>query len=309
LENSTEERTVETIIVPLDRSAPAEAALPYAVTIAKARGATLKLVTVTQKESDYSFPQPIAGSSDVLTMERENADRYQHRIEAELGAFGLTVAGVVRAGDAVEEILQEARSPDSAMIAMSTHGRGGLERWVVGSVADKVMRLSPVPVLLVRPATEQPALVAADLRHLLVPLDGSDLAETAVSAAAELCQALGADLLLVRVEPFIATSVAYATEGLYTPDLTQIESDIEATAKDYLESVRAGIAAAAHCETQVLRGMVDLVLPGFIADRGIDLVVMSTHGRGGLTRLVLGSTADRLVRSGAPTLLFHPRES
>jgi nucleotide-binding universal stress UspA family protein len=187
------------------------------------------------------------------------------------------------------------------MVVMATHGRGGLQRMIVGSVADKVMRMGTRPVLLVRPQ-ERPALKPIALRQIMVALDGSPLAERALPLAVDISRATGATMLLVRVEPFVtAGSAPYET----VPDFTRLEDEAAAAAEAYLRKVAADLPQGVHAETFVLRGFSAATLIEFAEKEGVDLVVVSTHGRGGLRRMAMGSTADRVVRSGTSTLLVR----
>jgi nucleotide-binding universal stress UspA family protein len=189
---------------------------------------------------------------------------------------------------------------------MATRGHGGVQRWLLGSVADKVMRLSSRPVLLIRPPEPEDGAAsltaAVPLRRLMVPLDGSPLAEAALPLADSLGAALGASLLFVRVEPWLVTMMP---DVGYVPNLAQMDADAEAAAQSYLDEVRGRLTPALQSASTVARGAPAETLIRLVAEDGIDLFVMSTQGRGGLSRLVLGSTADRVVRAGVPTLLVR----
>jgi nucleotide-binding universal stress UspA family protein len=146
------------------------------------------------------------------------------------------------------------------------------------------------------------------LRRLMVPLDGSALAEAALPVAAYLAQAAGAKLLLVRAEPWLASHMGEFEYAGYVTDIERLEAEVAARAMSYLALVQEQLPPGLGVETAVHRGyIVDALLD--CAERGdIDLIAMSTHGRGGLRRLVLGSTADRFVRAGLPTLLVPPAD-
>jgi nucleotide-binding universal stress UspA family protein len=293
------------ILVPLDGSALSEAALPYAVAVAKAKKAALQLLTVIDIDTGSFFAGRAKEEIDFVLRVQSDTSNYLSSKRTQLSKEGVAATSAVLTGRAADEILHEAEQIDASMVVMATHGRGGLERWALGSVADKVMRLSERPVLLVRPADAGAAARPVKLNRILVPLDGSALAESAVAPAAEIASATGASITLLRVEPWLSTQW-WAAEGLYVPDLSQLEAEAEAAAKDYLTRARAQIPEEVTTEIILLRGTVAGVLEEFSARDEIDLVIMSTHGRGGVRRFVLGSEADRLVRSGAPTLLIHP---
>jgi nucleotide-binding universal stress UspA family protein len=294
------------ILVPLDGSSLAESALPYAQAIAKVVDAPLHLVEVIDFEPGRSIAvhDDAALKRTVEEFVEVEAQAYLDGIAADLIGRGLTVTTFIVAGEPVTEILAAADKVDAAMVVMATHGRGGAQRWLVGSVADKVMRLGTRPTLLVRPPRSGEAYHdAVTLRRLMVPLDGSPMAERALPVAARLAEAAAASLLLLRVEPWAATAVG--PEGL-TYDFGRLDESLAAGAAAYLGSVRAQVPRAIAVETRLLRGSPAAVLADTAIQEPIDLTIMTTHGRGGLGRLLLGSTADRMVRAGVPTLLVHP---
>lgn len=285
------------VLVPLDGSERAEVALPYALAIARALGASLRLLTVIETPEDVDRPAE-HDAEDRTEAERQQRERYLHaiaeRVDVETGAVELSVV----AGEPVEEIL--AAAGDAVRLTvMATAGRGGIERWFVGSVADKVMRLSSKPVLLVQ--SREGTSESRRLRRLLVPLDGSPLAEAALPLAGELAVALGASVALARVEPFPPTWPPGAP-----PDLTGISSLVLEANQQYLDNLRHQLPAQVSVSAIAQWGSPAPVLLDLVERQQIDLVVMTTRGRGGVRRLILGSTADRLVRSGAATLLIPP---
>lgn len=293
------------ILVPLDGSDVAEAALPYAEAVARLTGAGLRLLTVVSKE-----PAGLTGRPPEVRefLERVAGETLGAYLAATLNSFDssdVAVATSLVIGDPVDEILAATDEPDIAMTVMATHGRGGAARLLVGSVADAVMRLSTRPVLLVRPPESDQAPSPVTFRRLLVPLDGSADAELALAPATELASAAGARLCLVRVEPWL--SAMTAPYG-YLPDLTRMDQQVAEEAEAYLERVRGTLPKHIAADATVLRGAPAGCLTEYLEeqDRPVDLTVMTTHGRGGLRRLLLGSTADRLVRSGAPVLLLRP---
>ncbi len=292
---------VRCIIVPLDESVLAEAALPYAETLAAGAGAALRLISVVETE-----PAGLVGGLPEVRayLERsaeEAREQYLHRTVAALADRGLQATTRVLRGDPVDEILAAADEEADSVIVMATHGRGGMERWLVGSVADKVMRMSTRPVLLVRPR-EDGELADVTLRRVMAPLDGSELSEQALPLATVIARTCGATLVLVRVEPWLAATVPVYG---YLPDLGRMDADAAVAAEQYLEDVRRGLPADLTVRTAVLRGAPADALIGFTRRERIDLTVMGTHGAGGFRRFVLGSTADRMIRSGLPVLLHR----
>ena len=300
----------KTILTCLDGSHEAEAALPYALAVATAERATVQLITVVDSESGNPLFWRTGEDTEWIEGQRQSAERYLDGKAWALRTQGLEASSLVTRGSAAEEILRAAEAPNVSMVVMATHGHGGVQRWVLGSVADKVMRMSHRPTLLVRApdVLGPPATVA--LRRLALPLDGSPLAEEALAPAVELAQAAGAEVLLVRAEQWIVTSMSrWGGEATYVPNLEEMEEETAAMAQDYLAGVRQRLPASIRAKVFVLRGFAVQELEVFFDEQQIDLVVMTTHGRRGLPRLVLGSTADRLVRAGVPILLIHPAEA
>jgi nucleotide-binding universal stress UspA family protein len=182
---------------------------------------------------------------------------------------------------------------------MATHGRGGLGRWAYGSVADKVLQGAPVPVLLVRADAAAAMLSAGWPRRLLVPLDGSDLAEQALPLATDLARRAGADLCLLA-----SISWAFTTHAV---QLISLEGPAQQVTAAYLQRVSRRLAASGMpvASTIRLEPAADAILAGAAAQRA-DLIVMSTHGRGGLGRWLVGSVADRVLRGATvPVLLVR----
>lgn len=296
--------TVRTVLVPLDESPLAEAALPYAEALARPFRARLRLLGVVERREGEILGTRPELRAHLETIARQALTTYLATTAQDLRGRGLEVAVHVRTGDPAREIVAVAEEEPDTVVAMATHGRGGFERWLIGSVADTVMRTCTRPVLLVRPPEEGTERKAVALRRLMVPLDGSELAQAALPLAGELARALGATLVLVRVEPWLAAMVpAYG----YLPDLDRLDAEVEAAAAASLQEARRRLPADLGVETVVLRGAPAAALVDYARGEGrIDLVVMSTHGAGGLRRLLVGSTADRVVRAGLPALLIRP---
>lgn len=139
------------ILAPLDGSTLAEAALSHAVQLAASGGGELVLLRVVI--SPYSIVAPdlvLAGQSIDQDLLQQQAEQYLNALAARLAGQGITVRAVTSPGPVAEAILEQARSGESDIIVMSTHGRGGISRWVYGSVADRVLQAAPCPVLLIR---------------------------------------------------------------------------------------------------------------------------------------------------------------
>uniref|UniRef100_A0A831TAJ4 Universal stress protein n=1 Tax=Thermorudis peleae TaxID=1382356 RepID=A0A831TAJ4_9BACT len=283
-----------TVLVPLDGSELAEAALPYAKAIAEKTGAVLHLVRVV----------PIDAPPDEAAEAREYLSRLA-------GRLGDRVQLSVRYGHPAAEIIDLAQELADPIIVMTTHGRGGLGRWLYGSVADRVVRGAGVPVLLIRSGLPQRAL--GEVRSIMVPLDGSPLAEAALPYAVELARRFDAELHLVRV---VETPEVYALLGTHAQAaasgevLAEIAQQMIDDASNYLNELAERLRAeGVRVESHVLEGLAIEQLLAFERERQPDLVVMATHGRGGLSRVIFGSVAEHVLREGnAPVMLIRPPE-
>lgn len=291
-----------TILVPLDGSAFSERALPMATALAQAMKAQVILMRAA---SAAVFPG--ADPTEAQVQAVQEAKTYLSALATELAEQGLHVECATPYGDAGESILLEISLYDADLVVMCTHGRSGLGRWIYGSVAEQVLARSPAPVLLVRPTGEAAVLWPATPQpSLLVPLDGSAFAESALPHAVALAQAFGGTILLLRtVEPSLLAH-HYPLTSLAEEALEQEKQQ----ARSYLESVAErlrndGIAA----NTTVLTGWPADIIVYRGAALGPQLIVMATHGHTGVRRLLLGNVALEVVRrSPLPVLLIGPTE-
>jgi nucleotide-binding universal stress UspA family protein/predicted transcriptional regulator len=293
------------LLVPLDGSAVSDAVIPYAERLAHLTGAHVHVLSVIEAPAQRFPGLPAAVRTSLEQLERTRLEQHQRDTAAALRAHGLSVVETLTHGDPATVILAAAVREQADLIILGTRGRGGMERWLVGSVADTVMRRSTTPTLLIRPpeTTSPPTQPAAPLQRLVVPLDGSSLAEAALPLAGELAARAGAAVTLVQVVPWL-TGGTTPVAGF--PELAQAEQAAAREAEAYLAEVSGRLPSGLRADTLVLRGPPASSLIHFLLQHQADLVVMTTHGRGGLRRLVLGSVADRLVRAGVPTLLIRP---
>jgi nucleotide-binding universal stress UspA family protein len=291
---------MKSILLPLDGSPLAEQALPYATSLAQRAGARLMLVRATQAQSLL----------DVDTSDAEGGvvSRAEHELEAtaaRLRDIGHDVDGYVYYERPVLAILDAAQRHQVDLIVMSTHGRSGLGRMVYGSVADDVLRHATVPVLLV-PALIDHAWPTDRPLTVLVPLDGSELAETAIESAGLLAERLGARLHLLQVVQPPAYPL-YGDGYVYVPFDDEAERD---SARQYLETLAEKLASQGQQATfEVATGQPGTVIARVAGEQQADVIAMATHGRGGLARLVLGSIATAtLQRAHVPLLMTRPAE-
>jgi nucleotide-binding universal stress UspA family protein len=304
------------ILVPLDGSAFGEQALPPALDIARRSGARIELVHV------HVVPAPmyaarVANWNYEGTYDPRGAEKARAYLEETAGRLRKTadvpVTFVLLEGGVADALAEQVRSAKADLVVMTTHGRGPFSRLWLGSVADAFIRRSTVPVLLLRPREGTPAgAVGPNPRHVLIPLDGSPLAEQILVPAVALAQPTGADYTLLRVIPPVVAAV-FEPAGVAAPVLVDEPSlqERKSQAQAYLQDVAHRFRAPGlDVRTQVV---VDPVVPEAIfqaaQDNDIDLIALATHGRAGLPRLLLGSVADKVIRGASvPVLVFRPAE-
>jgi len=297
------------ITVPLDGSPLAERALPYALALGNAMRVPVTLMHVVPLPKltlDYQLRYDATEEAALLA---QAGDMLESRARTLVGS-ALRVATYAAAGDAAEEIVRYAERSDGRCIVMATHGAGGVLHWAFGSVARKVLAAATVPTLVVRPRAvpERPG-EPATIQKILVPLDGSDLAREALTLVKTIAKPLRATVTLARIVP-IPTGMYMASP--YTPMMTQpyfdetIAAQRAAAAAD-LDAIVGELREAGITATSVVQaGSPANQLLDLLADGQYDLVVISSHGRTGVKRWVLGSVAERLVEaSHTPVLIVR----
>jgi nucleotide-binding universal stress UspA family protein len=287
------------ILVPLDGSQLAERALGPALALARHDEAEVMLTRVPvaaqmfiPAEGGYGllYPEQSTGES------REEAHQYLAQIAAAQAERGLKLRVLVAEGDVAASVADTARHEGADLIVMSSHGYSGLTRWLLGSVAEKVLHDAPCPVLVVRSA--QP------MQHVLVALDGSKLAERSVAQAFRVAHKLGARVTLLRVVPQ-PNEAALQEMGRYDPDLAErLPRTATQEAQAYLEAVahehtRPGMDVNAVVQS----GPPATTLLKFAEQNQVDLIAMATHGRTGLRRWIYGSVTEKVLHAAHVSLL------
>ncbi|MBI3966937.1 MAG: universal stress protein [Chloroflexi bacterium] len=289
---------VSTILVPLDGSTFAERALIPASALARAVGARLVLVRATIAHA--SLTRDLAAAEIAATQQAEielaaTAER--------LRATGLDVETHVYYDDPPAAIVDLAGRVQADLIVMSTHGRSGLGRWIYGSVADEVLRRSVSPVLLVPAHSEELWPEGRKLRVLL-PLDGSKLAEDSLGLVTRVASNATVDITLLRViEPVSAYTYAEVSPYLVLDRTEEISE-----AERYVDRIAARLREQGHSvQVRVESGLPTVTIARVARERGADLIAMATHGHGGIARFVLGSVATGVLQQAAtPLLLVRP---
>ena len=291
------------IVVPLDGSAISEVAVSHATGIAKATGSSILLVTVWE-EGERALIGDLPGlSKDLFRQGEEHYEEYLAGLAKRLEGTGIEVETEVRIGDPAAEVLRVLEQRDPRLLVMATHGRSGLSRWRYGSVAATLAREAPLPTMVVGPKLLEGDRGPGPVGRVLVPLDGSPLAETALRPATDLAESLNADLLLAQVVRWTAQMFAFGTADI---DIVEIDRQLTAEAEEYLRRMKEELRTSRPIETVVLHGLPADALIDLVEPKHVDLVVMASHTRKGLARAVVGSVADRLLHGKAPVVLIRP---
>lgn len=335
------------ILVPLDGSKLAEGILPYVTQLARGLDIPVTLLSVVDPR-DVEMPRSLSGSGgddlvahissvgvDIVAIDfppsgsssrgarlggavpsergqihatqiYENASvemqTYLNKQAKSLTESGLDVTSLVLFGNAPDKILDAAKTEMCGLIAMSTHGHTALGRGFLGSVADRVVHTSGLPTLVVSPERAEAYWSGgSEYTSLMVPLDGSALSEQALPVAEHLARELELDIVLTR---------AAKTEGIYPYVGTRgLEIAIEKEGVSYLQDIGEGLEdKGLNVSWELLRGTPTGALMEFAQKMPQDMIVMTTHGRSGIRRLLLGSVAEALVRSSGDPVLLIPAE-
>jgi nucleotide-binding universal stress UspA family protein len=296
------------ILLPLDGSAFSEHALPAALELARRLGARLHLVQVHEPPATLAAEPDAGVDTELGTSLRAREEEYLRTMANRcMERAGVVTRTELLEGPVATTLATYIHDVGSDLVVMTTHGRSGISRAWVGSVADAVVRRAAVPVLLLRPHDDREP-EALDCQHVLVPLDGSPLAEGILPPVELLYRVFRTRVTLLRVVPPL--QLEPAADG--PPVLSQSRAAIEravASARDYLELVAstwrlAGVPVETAVEVHAIPAVAIL---DHAATHGIDTIAMATHGRGGWSRVALGSVADKVMRGTLmPVLLFRP---
>jgi nucleotide-binding universal stress UspA family protein len=299
------------ILVPLDGSTLAESILPQVVELAALRRGEIHLLRVA-----HAHALPGAGAVEAQVRALDEARAYLDRLDARLRSQDLPVRSVVRYGQPVEEILDHALASGADLIAMSTHGRSGVRRVMLGSVAEAVVRRARIPVLLLRvtqdaltgvaaPGRTAPPRVTessppAAIRHILCPVDLTPFAPAVLESAGAVAARFNAALTVLHVvyDP-LDPALAYPADLLAThPPLEHLREEmIRGAERELAQLAHAALAAVPYARTVVTAGVAYREILRFARTHDVDLIVMETRGRTGLDRWLSDSTAERVIRT------------
>lgn len=302
------------ILVPLDGSPASERAIAHAVTLARSSGASLEVALV-----HVPFPSTV-GEEPPRAHTRWREAAYLEHVVAAIREMlpRATVHGMHLEEPVIPALRARARDTHADLIVMTTHGRTGLSRAWLGSVADALIRDTRTPVLLLRPEEDAPPLghVARPLQRVLIALDGSPGAEAGIDAARLVAQDPAARLVLLQVVAPVAGPAGFDADPYPLPEFPQdaalTEQAVEG-ARHYLLAARDRAASRTSRHVEVADVAVDAHVAAAIlraADwHAADAIAMTTHGRGA-TRLFRGSVIDKVLRGTIrPIVVVRPPEA
>lgn len=283
------------ILVPLDGSATAEAVLPYAEAFAAGFKTSVELLSVIDigAMTTHLAPDKVRHLDSIIAAEEKNCAEYLEDV-AKRFSHSPTECRMVR-GTPAETILENTSQDRDTLIAMATHGRSGAKRWLLGSVAEKVLRGTTNPMFLVRAAAAKSSPERI-INSLVVPLDGSPLAEKILPTVCRWARALDLEVTLIRAFEF--PTRAYVSSETYLPDYDAFRDQARSEAAAYLKEKEDFLVG------EGVRTVTVLTIEGAAANEIISyaetapgaVIAMSTHGRSGVQRWILGSVTEKIVR-------------
>lgn len=273
---------IERILVPLDGSDIAKQALPHAISIAQQYDATIFLLRVVPLHSYAALSDPMVldGGTGATAYDYEvvrelqegghkTAVSYLNEKQATLQKDGIACETIISEGDEAGVIVDTAVEKNVDAIVMTTHGRSGFSRWMMGSVAERVLREAKTPVMVTRHDKQA--------KRILIPLDGSALSEQALPVGFSVAEANGAIVHLMRVHESSSEST-------------------QTTVQSYLDECAAKQDDGVEVQTAVIHGSPASSIIDYVEKNEIDLVVLATHGRRGVHRWVYGSVTEKILR-------------
>lgn len=291
---------LDTILFPTDFSSVAEDAFAHAAHLALQSGATIHVFNVVTPEADdASNPMdflPVAPAEGAAVGDTPPQRMEVQTVTQERGTVPVVYAQT-DSSSPERAIVDHATEHDADLALMGTHGRKGMDRLLSGSVAEEVVRQAPCPVFTV-PAHDGKQ-VESDVGRVLVPVDLSEQSTLVVNHAADLADMYGAPIDLLHVVEEAAFPTAYGVDPL-----APAQPDVQARAREAVEALATKLDDHAEpVNVHVLTGYAPRDIVDFADQHHSDLIVMATHGRTGLQRFLIGSVAEKVVRS-APCPVF-----
>jgi nucleotide-binding universal stress UspA family protein len=300
--------TLTTVLVATDFGPTSAAALAYGRALARTFDATLHVLHVVEN----FFLRATPADPHAMVAARTRALREQL---TEDDRDSLRASAIVKVSDDVADaITGYARTQTINVIVLGTHGRTGMQQLLVGSVAERVVRTAPCPVVTIRetgravvPAHQKSEAAMITLKNILVATDFSEPSDAALAYGRQLARTFGAKMRVAHVVDDVLARAYGGGDGFVFADPT-LQEDVEAAALQHVERLIIGDEALG-AEPIVLRSTTPaFAIVDYARAHAIDLIVMGTHGRGAVAHLLMGSVAERVVRTApCPVLTVrHP---
>ena len=294
------------MLIPLDGSKTAENVLPYGRILARTFQIPVELMEVLDIAgmASHVAAEKARRLDTVVTEGERSSEQYLKKIASSFS--GVNVGCTVERGRPEDVIVEKAAADKTTLIAMATHGRSGMSRWLLGSIAEKVLRAATNPLLLVRASEEALTEGEAVLRSIIVPLDGSELAESVLPTAVKFARLFNVGMVLFRTYELPAS--AYYGKENYLPNYEELKNRVKEQAQDYLDKRIEAIEAEGvqRVSSVLIEGSGPNEIIDYARKTPNGLITMCTHGRSGVKRWVLGSVTEKVVRhSGDPVLVMR----
>jgi nucleotide-binding universal stress UspA family protein len=303
------------ILVPLDGSKTAESALPYARGLAEKLDAEVELLEVIDVAE---IPAEVSDQTAFADNLRDHVNRRLNQYLAPIAESFSPMRAKCRVeqGSPATVIIGTAAADKETLIIMASHGRSGLQRWLLGSVAEKVLRGTANPLLLVRAAEPAPSAGQATFGSIVVALDGSELGEMALAPALELSRALKIALVLVRAYQLPITAYYRADDypasaAAFIPSYAEVVEEMGREAREYIDAKMKELRdqGLEHVRAEILEGNAADEVIKLAGSQKNSLIAMCTHGRSGVKRWMLGSITEKVVHYSATPVLVIPARS
>jgi nucleotide-binding universal stress UspA family protein len=287
---------IRRILFPTDLSEGAARAFPQAVALAEAHDAELHILHVTRSHDEAETTLPASRSTLHEWLGASSPED-----GPDLNALSIVQTQVD--GDVPpEEIIAYVEAHEMDLVVMGTHGRRGVQRMLLGSVTEEVVRKAACPVLTVR--TEVEKTPGREVQRILAPVDFSDASETAVGHATELAQTYDAQIGLLHVVEEVTYPAVYGVDSVYLPPqemVPRVEESLGEMAREKVDREDVQISATV--------GYAPFTILDYVDENDVDLVVIATHGRTGFDRILFGSVAERVLRrSPVPVFVVKPEQ-
>lgn len=296
------DHSIDSILVPTDGSEGAEPGIHHGIGLAADLGADLHTLSVVDSVEINPSLSGVEDEADPKGIFEARATRATDAV-AELARSYLdgTVTAAVEWGRPFRSITEYAKNNDIDLIVMGTHGRSGLKRLVLGSVAEKVLRAASVPIVMVPP---QAAIDGVDIEYkeILFPTDGSEAAEAAVDWGLTLANIYDGMIHTI----YSVDTARFAGEG----EMMVLYDALEQTGQEALDAIRERTTGAGIDTTGTIgSGPPARVIRSYSEDHDVDLIVMGTHGRSGVDRYLIGSITESVVRHAEVPVCCVPMEN